>query len=81
MQNSFKSFNIRTFFALLSFYCKTFGHLKIICHIKDWNPPEPRAEKIINSKTLADFLTAVSPKPSFVWRPIQKADMFCGILL
>jgi len=72
-----KSFNIRTFLGLLSFFLQdlwTFknylSHAKIGTH-------EPRAAKIINSKTLAEFLTAVSEKLSFVWRPIQKALIFC----
>ena len=33
-----KSFNIRTFLRYYRFFCKTFGHLKIICRIKRLEP-------------------------------------------
>ena len=72
-----KSFNIRTFFALLSFFLQDLWTFKNYLSHKKIGTHEPRAVKIINSKTLADFLTAVSEKLSFVWKPIQKALMFC----
>lgn len=72
-----KSFNIRTFLGLLSFFLQDLWTFKNYLSHKKIGTHEPRAAKIINSKTLADFLTAVSEKLDFVWKPIQNGLMFC----
>lgn len=72
-----KSFNIRTFFALLSFFLQDlWTFCNYLLHQKK-GTQEPRRQKIEQGKTLADFLKAASEKLNFVWRPLCKALIFC----
>lgn len=72
-----KSFTIRTFFSLLSFLLQDFWIFNNYLLHKEKGIHEPRSKKILESKTLAEFLKVASEKLKFIWKPINKVLVFC----